>query len=380
MEVVGGALDRRGAAVRQLDLECPLAGERGRLGGRLAHDRREVDRLARRPPAGVGAGEQQQVGHQAAHPARRAQRRPGDLALVAPQLGLQQLEVGQDARERSAQLVRGVGDEGALAQQRGLGLRARGPELAEHLLEGVRELGHLVAGRGLGEADAGRVPGSSHLARRPGEAGYRPHCAASDGEARQERERRAPQHAEGEEAAYAGDGVVQRALRLGVLHVAGDRLPDRWGERVEGARLLPAQRAEEERPGDDAVVVHVHHGGLDRRPEVGADRAPHELLPRVEDTDHGPAGPGDRVLGRGKHRLALLAHADLLLQVGRRGAQVVVEARVQPALGERAHDHREQQQDREREGGRDDGQLELDRQPLARPPDDRGRPHGSLST
>ena len=66
--------------------------------------------------AGVGAREQQQVGDQPAHPAARAQRGGGGLALLAVQRLLEQLEVGQHRRQRRAQLVRGVGDELALAR------------------------------------------------------------------------------------------------------------------------------------------------------------------------------------------------------------------------------------------------------------------------
>ena len=71
--------------------------------------------LVRRLAAGVGAREQEQVGDQPAHPARRAQRGGGGVALLAGQLLLEQLEVGQHGGQRGPQLVRGVGDELALA-------------------------------------------------------------------------------------------------------------------------------------------------------------------------------------------------------------------------------------------------------------------------
>ena len=54
----------------------------------------------------------------------------GHLALLAVELGLEQLEVGEDAGQRRAQLVRGVGDELALAIERRLGLAAGGAQLA----------------------------------------------------------------------------------------------------------------------------------------------------------------------------------------------------------------------------------------------------------
>ena len=99
--------------------------------------------------AGVGARQQQQVGDQPAHPLRGAQRRARRLALIAVQRFGEQLEVGEHARQRRAQLVRGVGDEVALAGERRFGLAARGVELAEHALERARELGDLVVGERL---------------------------------------------------------------------------------------------------------------------------------------------------------------------------------------------------------------------------------------
>ena len=98
-----------------------------RRGGR--DDVAEVDRPVRDLAAGVGARQQQQVGHQPAHPAAGAQRGGGGLALLALQRLLEQLEVGQHRRQRRAQLVRGVGDELALAHERRLGL-GRGPRRA----------------------------------------------------------------------------------------------------------------------------------------------------------------------------------------------------------------------------------------------------------
>ena len=72
----------------------------GRSGG-AAHLRRR----------GVGAREQQQVADEPAHPLRRAQRAAGGLAVLAVERLGEQLEVGEHARQRRAQLVRGVGDE-----------------------------------------------------------------------------------------------------------------------------------------------------------------------------------------------------------------------------------------------------------------------------
>ena len=53
--------------------------------------------------------------------------------------------------------------------ERGLGLLARGAQLAEHVLEGVREVGHLVVGLRLRQRDV-RVARAGDLARGAGEA------------------------------------------------------------------------------------------------------------------------------------------------------------------------------------------------------------------
>ena len=88
---------------------------------------------------GVGAREQQQVGDEAAHAPRGAQRATRRPRPRSPSSDVgQQLEVGEHARQRRAQLVRGVGDELALARERGLGLRARGVERAASMPSSVR--------------------------------------------------------------------------------------------------------------------------------------------------------------------------------------------------------------------------------------------------
>ena len=72
-----------------------------------------------------------------------------------PELLGEQLQVGQHAGQRGAQLVRGVGHELALAIERRLGLRARRVQRAQHLLQRARQLGHLVVGLGLGQRQFG---------------------------------------------------------------------------------------------------------------------------------------------------------------------------------------------------------------------------------
>ncbi len=107
----------------------------------------QLDRLGRGPAGGFGAREQQQVGDQAPHPLGGAQRRVGRLALLTVQRFGEDFEVRQDARERRAQLVRGVGDEAPLARERGLAFAACRVELVEHRLQRARKFGDLVFGR-----------------------------------------------------------------------------------------------------------------------------------------------------------------------------------------------------------------------------------------
>ena len=160
-----------------LDPQLAVAHQRRRLDGRVAGDLGEVAAPVAAALAGVGAGEQQQVGDQAAHPVRGAQGGVDHRLVVvvarARQRGLEQLEVGEDAGQRRAQLVRGVGDELALLLHRRLALGAGGVERAQHLLEGPGQLADLVVGLRLrhvarGVAGVGDLAGASRSARRPG--------------------------------------------------------------------------------------------------------------------------------------------------------------------------------------------------------------------
>ena len=149
---------------------------------------------------GVGAREQQQVADQPAHPPRRAQRRLGRLGLLALELLGQQLEVREHAGQRRAQLVRGVGDELALAVEHRLGVAARRVERPEHPLERAGQLGDLVVGLGVGQAPA-RVAGALDLAGRVGQLGDRAHRPLRRREPGQQRQDRAAEHAEEQEDA-----------------------------------------------------------------------------------------------------------------------------------------------------------------------------------
>ena len=111
-----------------VDRELVVLGHRTELGGRLEQHVGEVGRAAGHGSAGVGAREQQQVADEPAHPPGGAQRGLGSIGLLAVELLGEQLEVREQAGQRRAQLVRGVGDELPLALERGVGIGARGVE------------------------------------------------------------------------------------------------------------------------------------------------------------------------------------------------------------------------------------------------------------
>ena len=136
--------------------------------------------------------------------------------------GLQQLEVGEDAGQRRAQLVRGVGDELALLLHRPLALGAGGVERAQHLLQGHGQLADLVVGarlrhvaRGVagGRRSARAVAVSEAIGRIARPAIATPARLAS---------RVAAEHAGGDEQPEPVDGRVDVLLVAAVLDVAGD--------------------------------------------------------------------------------------------------------------------------------------------------------------
>ena len=138
----------------------------------------------------VGTRQQQQVRDQPAHAACRAQRRLCRVGLLAIELVGQQFEVCQHAGERRAELVRGVGDELALARERRLALVAGGVQCAQHRLERARQLCNLVLGLGLGYAQRG-IARTLDLAGGIGQLDNRAHRALRDEQSGQQGQDRA---------------------------------------------------------------------------------------------------------------------------------------------------------------------------------------------
>ena len=104
----------------------------GRSRRRSSKKSSSVDRRGSTQPARLGAGQREHVADQAVELVEAAQQRHGAL-VPARLVGLtvEQLDLGAQHGERRAQLVRGVGDEVALAPERPL-------EAIEHVVERVR--------------------------------------------------------------------------------------------------------------------------------------------------------------------------------------------------------------------------------------------------
>jgi hypothetical protein len=187
------------------------------------------------------------------------------------------LEVGEHGGQRRAQLVRGVGDELALAGQRGLGLGARFAERREHRLQRLGQLGDLVLGVRARDPHR-RVARALDLARGGRQLRDRLYRPARGRQARQQREQAAAEHAEGEEHLHA----VRRRLHGGQpLRVLDDeRL--RVADQLDGPRL-------------HAPAVDVR-APPDEGAEVRRARAAHHVAPVERDDPHGGVLAADVVV------------------------------------------------------------------------------------
>ena len=223
----------------------------------------EVDALARQGPAGVEAGEQQQVLDQRGHPLGlrpHPLEQARDLAgqLVGAARG--ELVVPADRGERGAQLVAGVGDE---APQPGLALLAGGEggaDVAEHPVERRADLADLGARVGV---DVGHPVGELDLAR-----GQRQLRDPARG--RRDAVQRAQGQPGGDGRGHAGDHdadpeddrLAEHQLADGVLQRVGGQADDGDGAvlargggepeaaeplEVDGARRLAGRRRDRRR-------------------------------------------------------------------------------------------------------------------------------------
>ena len=325
MQLVGAAFDpQRPVVVDARSARPPISGAASAAASPAISARSQRRWVA--SAAGVGARQQQQVGDQAAHPPRGAQRRVDHLAvfglLAAAERGLQQLQVGEHAGQRRAQLVRGVGDELALLLHRLLALGARGVERAQHLLQRLGQFADLVFDRRAGHVPGG-VAGLGDLPRARGQRGDRPHRPAGDrhpGEAGQQRAAEDPGDDQQPDA-------VDRRRRRG--RCCGRTGRSRWSRRSSlssavATRMPPSSR--------DAGL-----GRSEARRVRFGDRLPSS----VEDADRGVVGQhvGRRAAGPFAPRLAdrrCSRPGFALARISDRVAHLAVEVVADPAGGDLA--------------------------------------------
>ena len=356
VELVAGAVDDRVVGV---DREVVAVGDRPELGRHLDEHAADVGRLVRELAVGVGAGQQQQVAHEAAHALRGAQGRARRLAALAVEDVGQQLEVGEDRGQRRAQLVRGVGHELALALQGALGLLLRRLQRVEHRLQRARELGHLVVGAPAGgSSSTGRAcagcrarpwscarPGASRGAR----AGPRPaaRAACRPGRRRRGRAARARMVASTSETLRPYWRTIRTTARLGrrsgVDAVTGRGGPRRAGRRcralrvrVDEAEVRRARRLVEERAvgQQDADRRRCRRRVVVAGPGLAAPRAARRSCRRAMTRSE---------------RLSTAAASSLLKSERTRDD------------GDLADDHREAREDDQRQAGREQRQAPPDR-------------------
>ena len=133
-----------------VDLERCRVADPGHL---LEHHVVQVDQPRRGRRRRVGPGQEQQVAHQPLHPVcLDPQRLHGLRPVRGVGVGGGDVELGADHRQRALQVVRGVGHEVALVERGAL-------EPVEHLVHGLGESLHLVAGAGQGHPPVQRALG-----------------------------------------------------------------------------------------------------------------------------------------------------------------------------------------------------------------------------
>ena len=328
-------------------------GDRLELGGHIHEDLPDVGRLVSGDALRVGPGEQQQIGDQAAHALGGAKRRVRGLPLLAVEHVGKELEVREDARERRAQLVRGVGDELALALEHVLGLELRGLERLEHVVERSRELGDFVVGPRLRYLLAG-VARAGDVTCRGGQPSDRLHRAAGQQQPCDQRQQCPADNAQHQEEPDAVDGALDVGDLARVLHDDGyGERPWATAKRHGAGTSLDAVRAD---------VIGAPEGG--RNAEVWC------VLGLIEDpagerqdADLGVAGGAVGVeVGVVEDGLALRrGEVQPVGEVRHRRGDLVVEVRADPVDRQLTDGDREPQQDHERQRRGDQRQAPADR-------------------
>ncbi len=217
--VLAGPHDHRVRGVRQRHRQPPPRACDCRRG-----DRGQVHRAgaAHRRAVVVQPGQQQQVVHQAAEPSHVDEHvvrrlRPGRHLGVR----LRDLELGPDRRQRAAQLVRRVRDEGALPG-------ATGRQPVQHVVQGLGQPGHLVAGRRHRQPCPGACLGD--VADTSTQRGDRLQCRADQEPAGHREASDEQRHPDQQHQPHD----VHAAGRLGSRHRDEDRAPVRGRPRPRG--------------------------------------------------------------------------------------------------------------------------------------------------
>ncbi len=138
----------------------PAVGGQAEAIPELGDEAAELDRLGAQEVRPLGLGEDEEVVHQPADPPDLRLDEALDVPdLLLGRVGLrrQYLELSPDHGQRRAQLVRGVGDELALAGK-GLG------EPVQHVVEGLAEHPHLVLGPAGNSIRGPKSPASTRAA------------------------------------------------------------------------------------------------------------------------------------------------------------------------------------------------------------------------
>ena len=293
----------------------------------------------------VEAGEQQQVLRQPGEPqhvgVHVARRRLPVLPLGMVE---RHLELGPDRRDRAAQLVRGVGDQGALPL-------LRGGQPVQHVVEGQRQRPHLVPG--LGHRQVRRHRGPCHPRGAPPQQVDRPQRGPDrqpDRPGEQHEHHRCPEH---QRLRHHRQAAADRAVRhrgddQGAVSSAHGRHP--YQRRHPVRRPVEQRRLAVARDRRRVRRAEQRHQAVGVRGDVG------DLAGGIEHLD------GD--VGSDRHRGRQPVGVDQRHDAGR-----ALPGRVVDRAGQRDPQHVEQQQVDGREGdGEPERRGHRDPRPQPAPP------------
>ena len=199
------------------DRDLVVAGHRLELGGRVGDDRGDVDRLVRRrrgPASARASSSRSATSRRIRREERRAEAAasrcsPSRYSSSSSRLASTEVSGVRSSCEASATNSRWRASVASVSA-------ARLAERREHRLQRARQLGHLVLGVRARDPHR-RVARALDLARGRGHLGDRLHRAPRGGQAGQQREQAAAEHAEGQEHLHAVGGRLHVGEPLRVL-------------------------------------------------------------------------------------------------------------------------------------------------------------------